>query len=349
MAVDPLHALDHDQLVSLVRETAKQNVKLRKLFLDSDSPAIQQAAKEAPELLLLDVADRDVATLRKSYFDRQADFDTAPFDEGGAKFRMFPGGVTIWSGFPGSGKTTILRQLACHLLSRGRGVFIASLEERPDDMLFRLMQTAAGDLNPSEAQCKAFIDLYAERLRLWGMIGLAPVASLIGAIRVTARQGVRHAIVDSLTCLDVGGSDWDGQRGFANELVALARTENVHVHLVAHPRKPSVKDTGPDLADVAGSSDLVRLVDNVVFIRRATDNESQNFSDATPMLAVIRKQRHGTGMCGDIQGWFHRAHVQFSHSQWWEGPTEYLNGCSKAEPGSGTSDGGVDFDDPIPF
>jgi hypothetical protein len=42
------------------------------------------------------------------------------------------------------------------------------------------------------------------------------------------------------------------------------------------------------------------------------------------MKAVVRKQRHGTGMCGEIVGYFHRAHAQFTENQWWNGPTYYL-------------------------
>ena len=323
MAVDALSFLSRDDLVEANVILAKENLALRTMFLDTQSPSIVAAANEYPDLMLLNVSDQNVDQLRKSYVARQQDYDTTPLDPNGNRLRLFRGGMTIWSGFPGSGKTTLLRQLVCHLLRRGRGVFIASLEERPDDMLVRLMQTASGDIDPTEHACQWFLDAYADRLRLWGMVGLAPAKAILGAIRFCARQGTTHAIVDSLTCLDIGASDWDEQRRFATELVALARTENIHIHLVAHPRKPSLPGAVPDLADIAGSSDFSRLVDNVVFIRRSLD-ESANFSDATPMLAMVRKQRHGTGMCGDIEGWYHRAHAQFSESQWWNGPVRYL-------------------------
>lgn len=321
---DPLDVLSADELKSLVYEQAKDNTKLRRLFVDCHGIDVQRAAKEAPEICLIEPDGSNVRELQTEYRRRQANFDTAPFDPRGDQFRMFPGGVTIWSGFPGSGKTTLLRQLACHLLHSGRGVYLASLEERPDDSLVRIMQTAAGSGEPSEHAMQWFLDAYAERFRLWGMIGLAQTELVLASIKVAAQHGIRHAIVDSLTCLDVGASDWDGQRGLANQLVAMARALGLHIHLVAHPRKPNAKQEGPDLADIAGSSDLSRLVDNVVFVRRAVSAESQRFEDATPMVITIRKQRHGTGMCGDIQGWFHRAHRQYKPAQWWDGPTRYL-------------------------
>lgn len=333
VADDVLEDWSHEELKALAYEQAKDNVKLRRLFVDCHGVDVQRAAKEAPEICLIAPDGSNVRDLQSEYRRRQTNFDTAPFDPAGAQFRMFPGGVTIWSGFPGSGKTTLLRQLACHLLHQGRGVYLASLEERPDDSLVRTMQTAAGALDPSEHQMQWFIDAYADRFRLWGMIGLAKTDLVLASIKVAAQHGIRHAIVDSLTCLDVGASDWDGQRGLANQLVAMARATGMHIHLVAHPRKPNAKQEGPDLADVAGSSDLSRLVDNVVFVRRAIDAESPRFEDATGMIVTVRKQRHGTGMCGDIRGWFHRSHRQYKPGQWWDGPTRYLPDDAYAETG----------------
>jgi hypothetical protein len=61
----------------------------------------------------------------------------------------------------------------------------------------------------------------------------------------------------------------------------------------------------------------------VIFVRRAK-NESSVSGDATPMAIAIRKQRHGTGSCCDITGWFHRPLRQFHSSQWVPQPTRYL-------------------------
>lgn len=318
-----LDDLTREQLETAVTELSRTNLKLRRMFLHATASDVQRFVREVPEVALHDPFDANVRELLAEYRQRQANFDTAPFDPHGDRFRMFPGGVTIWSGYPGTGKTTLLRQLACHLLHAGRGVFVASLEERPDDALVRMMQTAAGSMEPSEHQGQWFLDAFGPRLRFWGMLGLAKTDHILGAMNACAKIGITHAIIDSLTCLDVGASDWDGQRGLANHLASLARATGMHVHLVAHPRKPNAKQEGPDLSDVAGSSDLSRLADNVVFVRRFGD-EPQRFEDAAPMLVTIRKQRHGTGMCGDIQGWFHRAHRQYKPDQWWGGPTRYL-------------------------
>ena len=105
---------------------------LKGIFVTSDDPAFLEAAVDPGEVIL-NLAGQSPADLRSGFVAKQAGYCTTPFDPDGKHLRLFPGGITIWSGFPGAGKTTLLRQLACHLLMRPQGVFFASLEEDPRD------------------------------------------------------------------------------------------------------------------------------------------------------------------------------------------------------------------------
>lgn len=294
---------------------------LRGIFVTQDDPTFLEDAVD-PEQVILDLNGQNVTELRDGFIKQQAGYSTTPFDPEGRNLRLFPGGVTIWSGFPGSGKTTLLRQMTCHLLQSG-GVFFASLEEHPRDLLVRLAGVAAGKDVPTEADLEWFMYAHGERLKLWGVIGLAHHQQILATIRVLAKRGVRHAIIDSLMCLDVNSTDWEAQRQFATALASTARRSGVHIHLVAHPRKLVSADQAPDINDVAGSADLGRLADNVLFVRRAA-NETSIAGDSTPMLVSIRKQRHGTGSCCDVAGWFHRNLRQFSLNQFQPSPIQYL-------------------------
>lgn len=268
---------------------------------------------------LVDMASFDPKTMLEQFNAQQGRYATTPFDPQGSRLRLFPGGVTIWSGFPGHGKTTLLRQLACHLLHRNESVFFASLEEHPRDLVIRVASSAAGMPVCDVERLTWFCDWYSERFRVWGVLGLAKASQMLGAIKVTK---CTHAIVDSLMCLDIDNDDWNQQRVFVNTLAALARETGTHIHLVAHPKKPVAGNQEPSLNDVAGAADIGRIADNVVFVRRSSD---EKFGDLqTGMKILILKQRHGTGAIGDVTGWFRREWHQFVIDQFQSAPTRYL-------------------------
>lgn len=274
---------------------------------------------------LIDIGGVDGRELLSQFDAYEAKYATAPFDPSGDLLRFFPGGVTIWSGYPGAGKTTLLRQFICHTLHRGSSVFMISLEENPRFVPVRLAATAAGCAKPSVHQMQWFIDAYQKRFKLWGRIGIAQHLQILALVRELAATGVRHVIIDSLMCLDIPNDDTEGQRKFANLLANTARASNVHVHLVAHPRKLQSSDQELDLNDVAGAREIGGIADNVIFIRRTKDKEgyAQN-ADATPMCISIRKQRHFNGALGDCQGWYQRKLKQFSKEQFVDHPVRYL-------------------------
>lgn len=278
-----------------------------------------------PSETLVDLEKLDGAELLDQFRKRQAKYATSPFDPDGHMLRFYPGGITIWSGYPGAGKTTVLRQMICHTLMRGSGVFLASHEEDPRDVIVRLTQTAAGTPDPSAHQVQWFIDAYAKRFRLWAKIGMAEHLQVLATARECAAQGIRHVFIDSLMCLDVHNGDWEGQRQFANLLSLTAKASGAHIHLVAHPRKPSKGDSDVDLSEVAGARELGGVADNVLFVRRDPNKQTytQN-ADVTPMCISIRKQRYHNGALGEIEGWFQRNFRQFGKDQFAEFPRRYL-------------------------
>jgi hypothetical protein len=165
-----------------------------------------------PDDVLIDVDGQDGKQLLADYTRFQSKFGTAPFDAAGDIFRFYPGGLTVWSGFPGAGKTTLLRQFICHCLARKSSVFLASLEEHPRNVLVNLAAVAAGTQIPNHHQMQWFIDEFGKRFKLWARIGIAEHRKLLAVIRKLAEQGVKHAIIDSLMCLDVANDDFEGQR-----------------------------------------------------------------------------------------------------------------------------------------
>lgn len=277
-----------------------------------------------PDEELLDITRLDGKELLARYDQRHSKYGTTPFDPRGERLRLYPGGVTIWSGYPGAGKTSLLRQLVCHCLARGSSVFVASLEEDPVDVLIGLAAVAAGQPKPNAHQMQWFIDAYGERFRLWGVIGIAQHRRVLAVIRKLAEQGVKHALIDSLMCLDVRNDDFEAQRCFANLVAVTARASRIHIHLVAHPRKQVSSDQELDINDVAGAREIGGIADNVIFVRRSPNETHDPLAMVTPMCIGIRKQRHGSGVLGNVTGWFHRGWRQFHTEQFPESAVRYL-------------------------
>lgn len=304
---------------------------LRGIFIEADCPEYLEREID-PIHETVDLGAMNVRDMMREHRDRKTNFDTAPFDPQGAELRFYPAGFTVWSGFPGAGKTTLLRQFVCHLLKHGKGVFVASLEENPVDVFCRLACVALGTTEPTEIGLQWCVDSWNERLKLWSYRrGIAEHMKLFALIRVLAKQGIRHAIIDSLARLDVHSGDWEAQRLFGNALEATAASSGAHVHLVAHPRKPMAADQEPDINDVAGSADIGRLADNVLFVRRQK-SEVSTLADVSPMRILIRKQRYHTGACNAIDGVFNRSLKQWKPHAHDDEPTRYLpDGAYAAE------------------
>lgn len=271
---------------------------------------------------LLDLAKLDGAMLLKRYREKMSKYATSPFDPDGNYIRFYPGGITIWTGFPGIGKTTMLRQLICFLLQRDNGVFTASLEEHPEDQIARMMEVASGTCQPTDHQAQWFIDAFGDKLRVWSRIGLTAHRNLLAVIRKLAEGGTAHVFIDSLMKLDVSSQDFEGQRNFANLLDATAKQTGCHIHLVAHPKKPQHADQDPDLNDIGGAKEIGGIADNVLFVRRRRVDLPT--SKASGVAITVLKKRYGHGQPGTISGWFHQDMCQFSVDQFPNKPAHYL-------------------------
>jgi hypothetical protein len=85
---------------------------------------------------------------------------------------------------------------------------------------------------------------------------------------VVEQKGVNLLILDNLMTLDLdsfSGDKNEKQSSFVNGLADLAKQANIHIILVAHPRKSL---TFLRREDIGGSGDITNLADNVYIIHR---------------------------------------------------------------------------------
>lgn len=223
-------------------------------------------------------------------------------------FHVRPGEVTLWAGQNGHGKTQVVSQLVLSLMGQGEKVCIASFEMKPITTLQRLARMYAGtDTFSPEYQSvdgiKALDHLFTEfgqwsdsRLWLYNQQGSVTAERVIAMSRYCAKElGVKHVVIDSLMKCVMGEDDYNGQKTLVDELTALARDNDIHVHLVHHTRKPANELHLPDKYDAKGSGSITDQVDNVMIVWRNKGKEDD--VKAKGAMSTKRTEPDGSILC----------------------------------------------------
>ena len=300
-------------LIAAARKTAS-------VYVTKEAPG----SNDTPERILMDAGERTAKDMLADYKAKMARYSTIPLDIEGKAMRIFPGEWTILSGYTGTGKTTYLRQMVCGFLKDGKNVFVAPLESDPESYLIDLAGTAAGVEIPDERQLQCFLDTYGAQLKIWGLIGVANPRKILASIRELCDAGLDVAVIDNLMMLDIPADDIEEQRKFSALLAATVHAKQIHLILVAHPRKPLAADQDPSPSDIAGSSNIGNLAYNVMFIRRGPQGPPG--MQVTPMQLWILKRRTRIpgGFMGHIEGYYYGEQSQFHLDSEQRSPTFYL-------------------------
>jgi len=248
-----------------------------------------------------------------------------PWQKTHGDFEYRLGEVTVYAGSNGGGKSLLTGQVALSLVQQGEKVCIASFEMKPTRTLSRMLRQFSGEnteglMYPQErltSTVMAFDTFSASKLWLYDQQGTTDARTVIAMARYCAMElGIRHVFIDSLMKCVHGEDDYNAQKGFINELTALARDHNVHVHLVHHIRKLASEEMQPNKFDLKGSGAITDQVDNVFLIWRNKKKEMavKAGGSYTPyeydLMLMCEKQRNGD--CEEwYQLWYHRDSQSF--------------------------------------
>jgi len=248
-----------------------------------------------------------------------------PSSTGNFQFR--PGEVTLYAGTNGGGKSLVTGQIALGLIKQSRKVCIASFEMKPSRTLSRMLRQFSGKNfeNPLipmkkpefEKIVDRFLEFSDENLWLYDQQGTTSAQRIIAMTRYVAMElGVTHVIIDSLMKCVPAEDAYNDQKYFVDELCAIARDHNIHIHLVHHIRKLSNEENMPSKTDIKGTGAIADQVDNVflVYRNKKKEHEIQAGKDVDPqtpdLLLMCEKQRNG-----EFEGWFpmwyHKESQQF--------------------------------------
>lgn len=206
--------------------------------------------------------------------------------------RLFFGTLTIVSGQPGSGKSSLLTQLACNSLDNdiGTWLFSGELPNGVEKSWFNYI--FAGPRNISDAISRrgnpykkistttlAEINkTYKGRWHIYRDDYDNTLDKLIASMTDTVRKyGARCLILDNFMCINTETSEEElrSQTDTIKKLIEFAKKYQVAVILVCHPRKMDA-GTNVGIYDIAGTSNIVNLAHRTIGLRRVTDAEREN-------------------------------------------------------------------------
>jgi twinkle protein len=216
---------------------------------------------------------------------------TLPFFESsrqGEGFYPRPGELTVWSGPTEAGKSTFLNFFMASLALNNHGVFIASMEMRPETLLARMYKATVASLGRTvdDTPVSVFLDECGSYISFADVVGYIDQKQLLEMMLYAFhRYGAKHHVIDSLMKVSQLEEDYIAQGEFLNELQHFAKQTLTHVHLVAHPRKT---DGQYDKFDIKGSSQIPNNADNILIITR---NERKKSGENWDTKIEIIKQR----------------------------------------------------------
>ena len=248
-------------------------------------------------------------------------------------FRL--GEVTLYAGGNGGGKSLITGQIALHLIKQKRKCVIASFEMKPTSTIHRMLRQFAGEFiddpltNDREKYIKGltqrFNQFAGEHLYIYDQQGSTTPQQTIAMARYCAVElGIEHIFIDSLMKVCNAEDNFNEQKYFVDELTALARDHNVHIHLIHHIRKLQSEEVQPGKYDIKGTGAITDQVDNVFLMWRNKQKENRKRNgekyeeDLPDAYLMCEKQRNGEAQ-EMYSLYYHQGSQQFIET--WGGAT----------------------------
>lgn len=180
-----------------------------------------------------------------------------------------PGEVTCWAGFNGHRKSMFTGQVALDLCVQRERTLIVSLEMKPRKTLARMCRQAAARAVPTIDERRHFMRWTDDKLWLFDHEGRLLPDRAIAVCRYFGKelQG-RHVVIDSLMKVVQSEESMDEQKRMVGDLCDIAKETDLHIHLVAHCKKPAGvgEDKPPTKYDIRGSAAISDQCSNVILV-----------------------------------------------------------------------------------
>lgn len=223
------------------------------------------------------------------------------------------GQITVWTGINGSGKSTFLGQILIDSIDNGYGVCAFSGELTASFFRHWIELQMAGlnnlDLRFDEMKndylpvlkaetSKLIREWYSDKFFIYDTLVSILDTDILKIFEIAVRKyNCKVFLVDNIMATSFTDKDQDfyrKQSNFVGRLKEFAIKYNVHVHIVAHPRK---SQGWLNKMDISGSGDIVNRADNVISVHRLSEDDKQNefkYAEYNTVIEIMKNRLFGT-------------------------------------------------------
>lgn len=210
--------------------------------------------------------------------------------------------LSIWTGNNHAGKSTMFNLFIENLRKENQKICFATLEMPAKKILRWLLMSSLGADELTDDQIKSQLDYFSNYLWLLDKQGRIEGDYIINNFEYAFRKwGVTHFFIDSLMRIGFDMQyEYAEQFDFCSKLFDLKKSYDIHIHMIAHPRKSNSDYQELDKVDIKGSGHIADLADNVFVVHR-TDEKKKEKDRSLPDTTLIVKKNREWGTLGKIE------------------------------------------------
>ena len=225
--------------------------------------------------------------------------------------KLFYGTLTVVTGQPGAGKTSLLDQWVAQSIDNGINAWVFSREmptwmtrswlnyilAGPENVKAYTNNEGAQYYKVKPEAKNAIWSHYKGKLYLYKDDESNKFEDLLVSMKDTVRRyGTKLLILDNLMMIDIGAGEsnlLEKQTEVITKLIGFAMKYNVAIVLVAHPRKME-QGASVGMYDISGTSNIINLAHRSIGLNKLNEEAREGDNAPNVNLTILKDRLRGT-------------------------------------------------------